>query len=449
MPSAAEDNGPVTQFKRCMLSAGVAASILLNSAGAPALADVEVVLADAPVQAFQVSSQVQAEAAATTSFGVAEAAPALLAPAPAQSAAAGTPMALLAEAPAAAAATAADGLRDLPTSEIPDLVGALLQNEAFLAALVNNEAFLDRLAGDDAVVEELERRNISSLVAVAARRELATELVRRQQLLEELKSRGPGAVIALADTARAAIDAVGSGDQQGNKASLITLETAVELVEDSEELMMAVEGKPLNSAVTFSGDKRYTDMENSVAATEKRLAAKMQQDGTDDAMLRAERQLQAAVKELFIGRGDAAATPAAAAQRSNSIQGAFDQVVMAMAELQRTYSSGTVSKALVAAEGKVAGVEAAAAQAESVELTTAQIAKDVEAIEEAISDAIKPVPAYQRYAVGLSLGGCLTYIVTMIYMAYRTSALPPTQRGINAPASVLMPSEPEKVLVRK
>ena len=48
------------------------------------------------------------------------------------------------------------------------------------------------------------------------------------------------AVIALADTARAAVDAVGADGQQGTKASLMTLETAVELLEDSEELMMAV-----------------------------------------------------------------------------------------------------------------------------------------------------------------------------------------------------------------
>ena len=47
-------------------------------------------------------------------------------------------------------------------------------------------------------------------------------------------------MIALADTARAAIDAVDMKGEGGVSENLVELETAIELLEDSEELMMAV-----------------------------------------------------------------------------------------------------------------------------------------------------------------------------------------------------------------
>lgn len=185
----------------------------------------------------------------------------------------------------------------LSSLPLPSLVDALARNEEQIASLVNNEALLDRQVVDDEDLEAgLEKRRSSS-TAAAARTELAGELVRRQQLVDELRTRGQAAVIALAEKAINSIDEVGI--ESPSREALRALEAAMELVEDSQELMMAAEGKPMDADVVYSGQAQYAAMEASVRSAEARLKEVMAaQPGGSEAML-AEKDLQEAVKDLF------------------------------------------------------------------------------------------------------------------------------------------------------
>ncbi|GLI61139.1 hypothetical protein VaNZ11_003414 [Volvox africanus] len=256
---------------------------------------------------------------------------------------------------------AVNGNTDLKT-----LVAALIRNEQFIAALVNNEAFLDRLAGEDRVVEELARRKEMS-AEVEARDELATELRRRQQMMGELAARGEAAVLAVADAAKqaaeqaaaAARDETLAADSTGEvgvvssgQSALVAMETAVELLEDSQELLAAIEANPGNTPLSalINDDKRleqeFKTMEAAVARAEKSVSKTLEKNASEPLPA-----IQEAVRELYAGEQKK--------QDDVTINRAYTDLVTAVAEMQRAYGSA-ISKAVGHAVAEVVEVEEAA-----------------------------------------------------------------------------------------
>ncbi|GIL81601.1 hypothetical protein Vretimale_1259 [Volvox reticuliferus] len=251
-------------------------------------------------------------------------------------------------------------------TDLKTLVAALIRNEQFIAALVNNEAFLDRLAGEDRVVEELARRKGMS-AEVEARDELATELRRRQQMMDELAARGEAAVLAVADAAKQAAeqaaaaarsetlaaDSTGEvGVVSSGQSALVAMETAVELLEDSQELLAAVEANPGNTPLSalMNDDKRleqeFKTMEAAVARAEKSVSKTLEKNGAEPLPA-----VQEAVRELYAGEQKQ--------QDDVTINRAYTDLVTAVAEMQRAYGSA-ISKAVGHAVAEVVEVEEAA-----------------------------------------------------------------------------------------
>ncbi|GIL58451.1 hypothetical protein Vafri_13583 [Volvox africanus] len=251
-------------------------------------------------------------------------------------------------------------------TDLKTLVAALIRNEQFIAALVNNEAFLDRLAGEDRVVEELARRKEMS-AEVEARDELATELRRRQQMMGELAARGEAAVLAVADAAKQAAeqaaaaarsetlaaDSTGEvGVVSSGQSALVAMETAVELLEDSQELLAAIEANPGNTPLSalINDDKRleqeFKTMEAAVARAEKSVSKTLEKNASEPLPA-----IQEAVRELYAGEQKK--------QDDVTINRAYTDLVTAVAEMQRAYGSA-ISKAVGHAVAEVVEVEEAA-----------------------------------------------------------------------------------------
>ncbi|KXZ42555.1 hypothetical protein GPECTOR_136g638 [Gonium pectorale] len=261
-------------------------------------------------------------------------------------------------------------------TDVKTLVTALIRNEQFIAALVNNEAFLDRLAGEDRVVEELARRK-GMAISVEAQSELATELRRRQVMMDALAARGEEAVLALADAAQRAAESAAqtaqgetrAADKSGElgvvssgKSALVAMETAVELLEDSQELLAAMESNP----VVVSSDKQLQSeikkMEAAVARAEQSVNRTLEKNGAEPLTV-----LQGAVRELYAG------------EQEVTINRAYGDLVSAVAELQRAYGNA-VSKAVGHAVSEVVEVEEAALKgAEKTKLLMSQKAEEVRA----------------------------------------------------------------------
>ncbi|GLC41493.1 hypothetical protein PLESTB_001005700 [Pleodorina starrii] len=247
------------------------------------------------------------------------------------------------------------------STDVKTLVAALIRNEQFISALVNNEAFLDRLAGEDKVVEELARRKGLS-IEVEARDELATELRRRQQMMDALAARGEAAVLAVADAAKQAAEAAEAaarsetreadvtgevGVVSSGKSALVAMETAVELLEDSQELLAAFESKSGAGA----SQRDLQKIEAAVARAEKSVSNSLERSGSEPLP-----SLQDAVRELY-AYGEQQQT----AVDEPTINRAYKDLVTAVAEMQRAYGSA-ISKAVGHAVQEVVEVEEAAVQ---------------------------------------------------------------------------------------
>ncbi|EFJ48251.1 hypothetical protein VOLCADRAFT_90951 [Volvox carteri f. nagariensis] len=280
-------------------------------------------------------------------------------------------------------------------TDVQTLVVALIRNEQFISALVNNEAFLDRLAGEDRVVEELARRKGLSVEAVRAlgnlpvkqenlsvcvwgtwtnekvfkveaRDELATELRRRQQMMDALAARGEEAVLAVADAAKRAAEEASAaarnetmeadvtgevGVVSSGKSALVAMSAAVELLEDSQELLAAIEANPGSTPLSAIMDddqklqREMSVMEAAVARAENSVSKTLGKSAAEQLPA-----IQDAVRELYSGGEQ---------QDEVAINRAYTDLVTAVAEMQRAYGTA-ISKAVGHAVAEVVEVEEAA-----------------------------------------------------------------------------------------